>query len=188
MHDGGRKGARRGGELRPEYVALGLLAEGPAHGYELRRRFAASLEGLWRISESQFYATLKRLEARGLIALAEPEPGEGAARRLVSMTEEGRRALRDWIEEPTASSPKLLHLEFLTRLEFARRLEPGLAPRLVRGQAEALRAELARLEGLRAGGAARSGLGDLSLAFRERELRAALDWIEEEVGRAAAGS
>lgn len=172
-------------ELRPEFVALGLLAEGNAHGYVLFRRFRASLAPLWRISESQFYATLKRLEARGLVVSAEPTPGEGAAKRPLTLTPAGEALLDRWLAEPTGGGPRLVHLEFLARLHFAGRLRPDELPRLVEAQAASLAADLSRLGTLREAAGRGSGappaIHDLALAFRERQLRAAVDWIEEVV-------
>jgi len=62
------------GDVRPEYVFLGFLAESPAHGYQLYQQFKKDLSGLWHISESQMYASLKRLEKRGWIAPEEKSP------------------------------------------------------------------------------------------------------------------
>lgn len=184
---------RRCSELRPEFVPLGFLVEEPAHGYEVYRRFRDSLAGLWRISESQMYATLKRLEERGLVEVVagasagggagrdEPRRGRGAAKRLLRPSDAGRSAFADWLEGPTACSPRILRLEFLTRLFFARRL----APDSVAGLAVAQRASVA--DGLQRLSATRRSRGggfdpvDLALAFSESQLRSALEWIDSSV-------
>ena len=46
---------------------LGLLAQQPRHGYELRAAFEALVGGgeLWDVKPSQIYTTLSRLEAAG---------------------------------------------------------------------------------------------------------------------------
>jgi DNA-binding PadR family transcriptional regulator len=174
-------GLRRSTELRPEFVALGLLAEGPAHGYELFRRFKASLDGLWHISESQFYATLKRVEKHGLVVRSAPQKGEGASRRLLSLTPTGHKLFAEWITEPTVASPRLVHLEFLTRLYFARRLFPRKVPALVAEQIRFLSTDLARLEQIRENGVVHDEVDTLSADFRVSQLRAALAWLEESV-------
>ncbi len=192
--------ARRPPDLRPEFVALGLLAEGPAHGYELFRRFKASLGGLWRISESQFYATLKRLEARGLARPADAAPtaaapaaeapsGGAPGPRVLSLTPEGRALFDAWLAEPTAPSSRLLHLEFLARLHFLARLSPervaGEAAAAAEAQARALAGDIARLEAaqpaMSSADPAGLDVGALSAAFRLSQLRAALAWIGESV-------
>lgn len=141
---------RRRAGLRPEYVALGLLAEGPAHGYELYRRFTVSLDGVWHISESQFYTLLSRLEARGLVSLSAPEKGGGAQKFPLCLSAEGTKAFYRWLGEPTASSPRMLHLEFLARLYFASRLTPESLKELIQAQYDAIESDIAHLERLRA--------------------------------------
>ncbi len=195
--------SRRPPDLRPEFVALGLLAEGPAHGYELFRRFKASLGSLWRISESQFYATLKRIEARGLAgpageARASAVPADEVPRggvpapRVLSLSAEGRALFEAWLAEPTAPSSRLLHLEFLARLHFLARLRPEAVASAAEAQARALAGDIARLEAalpaMSAADRAALDIGAQSAAFRLGQLRAALAWIEESVLPAAAAA
>ena len=51
-----------------EFTVLGLLAEQPMHGYELRKRLNLVLGSFRAISYGSLYPCLKDLEARGLIA------------------------------------------------------------------------------------------------------------------------
>jgi DNA-binding PadR family transcriptional regulator len=175
---------RRALALRPEFLVLGLLAEDSAHGYKLYRRFVASLDGLWHISESQFYATLKRIEARGWIEACSPAKGKGGSKRLLSLSGEGRRVLLEWIDTPTIGSPKLVHMEFLTRLFFARRLAPRKVKRIVADQAASLEKDIDRIASLGGVRGAKNDINDLSIAFRERQLRAAIEWVEKNVAPA----
>ncbi len=46
------------GALSPEYALLGLLAQSPAHGYELYQILSADLSQVWHISLSQAYSIL----------------------------------------------------------------------------------------------------------------------------------
>ena len=193
---------RRRTALRPEYLALGYLAEGPspAHGYELYRRFQASLDSVWHISESQFYTLLGRLEGHGLVRPEEPEKGSGAQKHPLSLTPEGEKAFFAWLDEPTASSPRLLHLEFLARLYFASQIAPSRVPELIQTQSEVLMADLARLEASQAsrspsgsqpsapsqashGSLDSASIGRYSSDFRCRQLRAALAWLQETVSQ-----
>lgn len=193
-------------------MALGLLAEGPAHGYELFRRFKTSLGGLWRISESQFYAMLKRVEARGLAgpacearastvstaSAADAAPADEVPRggvpapRVLALSAEGSALFEAWLAEPTAPSSRLLHLEFLARLHFLARLRPETVAAAAEAQARALAGDIARLEAtlpaMSPTGSAALDIGALSAAFRLSQLRAALAWIEESVLPAAAAA
>lgn len=51
-----------------ELAVLGLLAEQPLHGYELKKRLSETLGPLWGISFGSLYPALRRLERSGAIA------------------------------------------------------------------------------------------------------------------------
>ena len=48
---------------------LGLLAQRPRHGYDLRAAFEAVVGGdeIWEVKPAQIYTTLERLEQAGLV-------------------------------------------------------------------------------------------------------------------------
>ena len=50
-----------------ELAVLGLLAEQPRHGYELKKRLSETLGPLWGISFGSLYPALRRLERTGAI-------------------------------------------------------------------------------------------------------------------------
>ena len=54
-----------------ELAVLGLLAEQPLHGYELKKRLSETLGPLWGISFGSLYPALRRLERSGAIEAAE---------------------------------------------------------------------------------------------------------------------
>jgi DNA-binding PadR family transcriptional regulator len=59
-----------------EFAVLGLLHEGPMHGYELRKQLTTKLGAIRAaISYGSLYPTLRRLQAAGFIA----ESGEASA-------------------------------------------------------------------------------------------------------------
>jgi hypothetical protein len=97
----------------------------------------------------------------------------------LSLTSEGEKAFFAWLDEPTASSPRLLHLEFLARLYFASRIAPSRVPELIQAQTDVLVADLSRLEALQATPTA--SIEHYSADFRCRQLRAALVWIRETI-------
>ncbi|MEF9523494.1 MULTISPECIES: PadR family transcriptional regulator [Streptomyces] len=82
-----------------ELAILGFLADGPLHGYQLRRRIA-HLSGHARpVSDGSLYPAINRLVNAGLLD-RRAEPGASAAQRhVLSMTADGRtellRRLRD---------------------------------------------------------------------------------------------
>ena len=56
---------------------LGLLADQPLHGYELKKRLSDTLGPLWGISFGSLYPALRRLERQG--AIVETEASEPVA-------------------------------------------------------------------------------------------------------------
>ena len=61
-----------------ELAVLGLLAEQPLHGYELKKRLSETLGPLWGISFGSLYPALRRLERSGAIDATETqEPSRG---------------------------------------------------------------------------------------------------------------
>ncbi|MDI3417343.1 PadR family transcriptional regulator [Streptomyces luteolus] len=83
-----------------ELAILGFLAEGPLHGYQLRRRIA-QLSGHTRpVSDGSLYPAINRLVASGLLD-RRAEPGVSAARRhTLSLTGAGRAELLCRLREP----------------------------------------------------------------------------------------
>ncbi|MEU0468875.1 PadR family transcriptional regulator [Amycolatopsis thermoflava] len=82
-----------------ELAILGFLAEGPLHGYELRRR-VAQLSGYTRpVSDGSLYPAIKRLEKAGLLE-RRAEPGAGAARYVLNLTAAGHSDLLERLRDP----------------------------------------------------------------------------------------
>ena len=48
-----------------KFALLGLLAESPKYGYEIKRRFEGALGNVWSVSYGQLYPTLRRLAELG---------------------------------------------------------------------------------------------------------------------------
>lgn len=173
-----RRHAARFSAARPEFVALGLLAERPMHGYELYRVFQAALGGLWRISESQMYSILKRMESRGFVHVAPARTGTAAAsRRSMRLTPLGRAVFDEWLRTPSPCNPRSLRLEFISRLFFASREPAPLRATLIEHQRKAIADELARSDPTSGSATDRDSVDALAASFRAGQLRAALDWI-----------
>lgn len=90
--------SKRGGML--ELAVLGLLHEGPMHGYELRKRLNALLGSFRAFSYGSLYPCLKDLLARGWIV--EDGPADAAAPALAgkrgkivyTLTAEGKESFQ----------------------------------------------------------------------------------------------
>jgi len=134
------------------YAVLGLLALRSWTGYELTQQARRSLAHCWPKEDSVLYEEPRRLVARGL-ARAHQERDRGRTRNRYTITDEGRRALREWLATP--SGPPRLELEPLLRLTFADQGElpdAQAAVAALRDWAVALRADgVAVLRGYQAG-------------------------------------
>ncbi|HWD37384.1 MAG TPA: helix-turn-helix transcriptional regulator [Fimbriimonas sp.] len=82
-----------------EALVLSALADGPLHGYRITQAIKARSSGLLKLGDNQIYPTLHRLELENLID-AEWQPQEGKpARKVYSLTPEGRRRLEQRQQE-----------------------------------------------------------------------------------------
>jgi DNA-binding PadR family transcriptional regulator len=81
------------------YAILGLLAQKPRHGYELRAAFEAVVGGdeNWEVKPAQIYTTLERLEEAGFVErTSDLGEGDEPSRRVYAVTQSGREALTEW--------------------------------------------------------------------------------------------
>lgn len=80
------------------HAVLGLLAQHPRHGYELRAAFEAVVGGEenWDVKPAQIYTTLARLEKSGLVAEDSVGQAAGPEKRIYAITLAGRKMLREW--------------------------------------------------------------------------------------------
>jgi DNA-binding PadR family transcriptional regulator len=164
--------------ISPEYALLGLLAQGPAHGYELHQKLSTDLGQVWHISLSQTYNILNRLEARGFISGALQEQEKLPARRLFHLTPIGAERFERWLHATSASSVRTIRLEFLTRLYFARALSPEFAHQVVDAQLAGARLGLERLRQLYNETPGDQLTNRLSLELRVRQLESILKWLQ----------
>ena len=102
------------------HAILGFVHIEPATGYTLMQRFQGSVGSFWSATQSQIYRELHGLESRGLVRV-EVVPQEGKpARKLYSLTRDGRRELHDWLTGEV--EPLQLRDPFLLRLAFSAEL------------------------------------------------------------------
>lgn len=160
---------------------MGALLEGPAHGYELRRRLGRGIGPIWRIPQSQLYQLLKRLREEGLLEVREMREGNRPPRRVYSLTPSGRGELLSWLTEPVRRV-RDIRVEFLAKLYFLRRFAPDLIPDLISSQREWLSRLRERLSAMESLPVDDPLIGRLALSFRLSQVRAILAWLEEVEG------
>ena len=88
-----------------EFAVLGLLHEGPTHGYDLRRRLDAALGPFRALSYGTLYPSLKSLVGRGLIAEAADSASTGKRARVVyELTAAGKEHFADLVARTDTSA------------------------------------------------------------------------------------
>jgi len=107
---------------RLEPWLLLLLAEGPAHGYDLIDRLHA-LRAAPDADRGHLYRTLRRLEEQGLVTSEWQTPQAGPARHVYTLTPAGLHALDAWCGHIRAALARLE--SFLERREALRRTAPA---------------------------------------------------------------
>ena len=124
------------------HAVLGLLAQRPRHGYELRAAFQAVVGGEenWDVKPAQIYTTLARLEQNGLVAEEGVEQDAGPEKRIYAITLAGRKTLKEWFA--CGIEPEHQHDEFFLKLMIG--LVSGVADpyRLIQNQRAHLFQEL----------------------------------------------
>ena len=86
-------------------VLLGLLAAGPGHGYDLKRRHDERFPEPRPLAYGQVYTSLQRLVRDGLAEVDATESDGGPERTTYRLTERGSLALRTWLGEPVPPAP-----------------------------------------------------------------------------------
>jgi DNA-binding PadR family transcriptional regulator len=181
-----------------EYALLGLLWDGPQHGYELHRAFTGEQElgDICRLEQSQLYAFLKKLEHLGYLeSTLEPQEGR-PPRRMVGLTQKGRTAFRQWIEA-SVPRPRDVRLPFLLKLYFARTFGTKTILTLITRQIEACQVFVQKLQegapelASKISGSAPAGeaLKDFRVIVHQariRQIEATIGWLEELQGQAEA--
>lgn len=158
---------------------LGLLAQSPRHGYELRAAFEALIGGddIWDVKPAQIYTTLSRLEEAGLVRQDGVEQDGGPEKRIYSLTTNGRNELVQWFSTGVAGEHH--RDEFFVKLMLSlhnRDVDPYA---VIRAQRNRLYRELHALTARRNAGDARTELAQIFLFDKSiMHLEADLRWLD----------
>lgn len=91
-----------------KHALLALLAEGPSHGYELKRRFDEAIGPLWPLQQAQVYNNLRALQEAGLVELeARVAQANLPDQKRYRLTDAGAQELAAWVNEPVQTTRKL---------------------------------------------------------------------------------
>ncbi|WP_104106144.1 PadR family transcriptional regulator [Nocardioides sp. 616] len=87
------------------HVLLGILAEGPAHGYDLKQHHDQRFPGVKPLAFGQVYAALAKLEKDGFVEAVETVAQGGPERTAYAVTEAGRAHLERWLAATESAGP-----------------------------------------------------------------------------------
>jgi DNA-binding PadR family transcriptional regulator len=79
---------------------LGLLEDGPRHGYDLKRSYDERFGQQKPLAYGQVYATLARLLKHGLVTVDGTEAGAGPDRKRYAITTDGVADIETWLAAP----------------------------------------------------------------------------------------
>lgn len=172
-----------------QFAVLGLLHEGPMHGYELRKRLNGVLGTFRAISYGSLYPALRDMLNAGLIVedghAGAPALTGRRARIVYKLTAEGKERFQQWLDDvgPDAyeDEPFGLHLAFFGRTDRDIRL------RILLGRRNRLEERLATLHSNL--GKRRERLDQWTLTLQQHGLDSVereVDWvsqlIDQEIG------
>ncbi|MGI8712302.1 MAG: PadR family transcriptional regulator [Solirubrobacteraceae bacterium] len=83
------------------HAVLATLLDADASGYELAKRFDASVANFWHALPQQIYGELRRLEQQGLIRGRTVRQRGRPDKRMFTLTKAGQQALREFATAPT---------------------------------------------------------------------------------------
>lgn len=167
-----------------EHAIMVSLAERSATGYDLARRFDASIGHFWYASHQQIYRVLGRMVDDAWVA-ADVIPQDGRPdKKVYTLTATGHAQLRDWLAEPSTHEP--LRSEFAVKLRALHLIDREALLANVKQRREEHHAKLAEYRASEAkffpdpDSLAPAHIGPyLVLRGGQRTEQGALDWCDE---------
>ncbi|HEX6341061.1 PadR family transcriptional regulator [Umezawaea sp.] len=130
------------------YAVLAALLEGEASGYDMAKRFDASVANFWTTTPQQLYRELDRMEVEGVIAARVVQQERRPNKRLFTLTGAGERELLAFSTEP--AKPAALRDDLLIKVQAVDAGDARAVAAAVQERLEWSRAKLARYDRLRA--------------------------------------
>lgn len=134
-----------------DHTVLGVLADGPLHGYELRKRLTAILGPFRALSFGSLYPCLHRLTAQGLVeqvdAVDRAEVAPMASRRsriVYALTAAGKEAFAVWVADYGPDSWE--DEAFAARMAFFSRTDAAVRLRILEGRRARMEERMRTLE------------------------------------------
>jgi DNA-binding PadR family transcriptional regulator len=123
--------------LLGEWACLGILYQGPTHGFAIAARLKpeGDVGRVWSLSRPLTYRSLEQLAQRGFIEAVGEERGiAGGNRTILAATRQGRARLRTWVRTPVEHL-RDLRSELLLKLVIAEQCGIDVSTMLVKQRA-----------------------------------------------------
>lgn len=167
-----------------EYLVLGSLMSGERHGYEIIQFLGSTLDATWRMSTSQLYVLLKRLQQEGWLSSRSKIQASRPSKRIFNLTIGGRKAFLDWLAAPV-EHVRDFRMEFLCKMFFFDHLSLPGAKDLVEEQIRVLERLSEKIRGKTGEGETR--FIKLVYGFKVRTVEGLLSWLVHEARPFAEG-
>ena len=109
--------------MEKELVLLGLLKEGPRHGYELKRVVDEKISTFAPLSSGSIYYTLKGLAKDGLVSMTRKRKSRYPAKEVYRITRKGEKKFKELLKK-TCFNIKRLYRSLDIVLCFMNYLQP----------------------------------------------------------------
>jgi DNA-binding PadR family transcriptional regulator len=165
--------------LSIEHALLGILRQGPLHGYQLHQRLSdpAGLKQVWYVKQAQLYALLGRLEEAGYVASSVQQQETRPTRRVFHLTETGEQAFQTWMFNPVLR-PRQMRQEFQAKLYFAFQEDRQFCYRLITMQRQTCQQWLVQREKYAEQGHPGDTFSWLVDQYRIGQIHAMLAWLD----------
>ena len=163
-------------KLSPEYALLGILMTGPKHGYEVHSYFSFYMNQFWRLSMSQVYALLKRMEKNRMVISKEEWQDKRPAKKIFSITHIGKERFIKWVHSPV-NHVRDLRIEFMAKLFFLKKLNLMNASTIIDKQIEILQEKECTIHYSK-----EKIMDDFQKAlysFKIKQINSAIEWLKE---------
>lgn len=129
-------------------AVLAALLDGESSGYDLAKEFDASVANFWMATPQQLYRELERLAEQGLIRARVVHQERRPNKRMYSLTDSGREAIRKFTAR--APKPSVIRDELLMKVSACDAGDTEAVRDFIRERRQWASAKLERYERLRA--------------------------------------
>jgi DNA-binding PadR family transcriptional regulator len=126
------------------FAILGLLARESLTGYDLTKRFDTTIGFFWSAKHSQIYPELASLTEEGLVTFELITQTSKPNKKVYTITDDGREALRHWVASPR--DKRSVKDPLLMRAWVVGMVDPGVAIAQLRDALQEFNQRTAALE------------------------------------------